>query len=134
MNRSQAIAQRLKQFGQSKFGKERGWKKRFAGGLGISVQHLNRYLSGASEPGNKMYLRLVDLGCDIEWLLTGGSKEKISMRSQQDNELLNELKKAGISSVDQLRGLLNPEQLAEDIATSVVREIRSKYMPKRAKK
>jgi transcriptional regulator with XRE-family HTH domain len=129
-----AIAYRLKHFGQSKFGAERGWKKRFADELGITPQHLNRYLSGASEPGNKMYMRLLELGCNIQWLLTGERTADVPERTRQENELLVELRKAGISTPQQLRPLLHPELLAEDIASTVAREIRARYIPRKQRK
>lgn len=121
-----SIADRLTSFGQSKFGSEHGWKARFAAGLGISTQHLNRYLSGSSEPGKKMFLRLIEMGCDVHWLLTGTvlSGERLSDR---EREILRVLKTAGIDTAEQVRYLFNPETLAADIAGAALKEFRSRY-------
>ncbi len=125
------IAERLKEFGQSKFGAEYGWKKRFADALGVTTQHLDRYLSAASEPGNKMYIRLVQLGCDIHWLLTGKQSAVREQISGQEKELLKELQRAGIDTVEKMRYLLSPENLAADIAAAAVKEIKAKYQTKK---
>ncbi|GMU86289.1 MAG: hypothetical protein AMXMBFR48_15310 [Ignavibacteriales bacterium] len=59
---------RLKEFGKEKFGQ----LKVFAENLGISQQSLtSAYLSGRSLPGAELLLKLVNMGCDITWLLTG---------------------------------------------------------------
>lgn len=130
MAKQSTIAERLKEFGQSKFGSEHGWKKRFAEALGITTQHLDRYLSAGSEPGNKMYIRLVQLGGDIHWLLTGEQAKEQEQISEREKELLRELQRAGIDTVEKLRYLLNPENLAADIAAAV-KEIQAKYQTKK---
>lgn len=43
----------------------------FARALDISPALLSHYLSGRSKPGNKLQQKLRDLGCDIDWLMTG---------------------------------------------------------------
>lgn len=121
-----SIADRLASFGQSKFGSEHGWKARFALALGISTQHLNRYLSGSSEPGKKMFLRLIELGCDVHWLLTG-SEHSRELLSEREREILQVLRTAGIDTVEQVRYLFNPESLAADIAGAALKEFRSRY-------
>jgi transcriptional regulator with XRE-family HTH domain len=132
MARNTGIADRLREFGQSKFGSSHGWKKQFADALGITTQHLDRYLSAASEPGNKMYLRLINLGCDIQWLLTGDPSPSAPALSHQDQEILRTLRAAGIDTVDKVKYLLEPEHLAADIAAAAVKEIASRYKaPKR---
>lgn len=45
----------------------------FARALRISPALLSHYLSGRSKPGNKLQQKLRDLGCDINWLMTGES-------------------------------------------------------------
>ena len=130
MGKQSDIAQRLKEFGQAKFGTEHGWKKQFADALGVTTQHLDRYLSGASEPGNKMYLRLVQLDCDIRWLLTGQRSSPQRQLRDLEKEILRELQRAGIDSVEKMRYLLSPENLAADIAAAV-KEIQAKYQKKK---
>ena len=131
MSSPSGTADRLRSFGQAKFGKAHGWKKRFADALGVSPQHLDRYLSGASEPGKKMFMRLIQLGCDVHWLLTGDKESARDVLSGEEMRMLTELRKAGIFDVDQVRNLLNAENLAEDIAAAAVKEIKSKYLSKR---
>ncbi|HTP80014.1 MAG TPA: helix-turn-helix transcriptional regulator [Bacteroidota bacterium] len=130
------IGERLKAFGQSKFGEHHGWKTRFAEALGISAQHLERYLSGATDPGKKMYVRLIGLGCDVRWLLTGQTPARSPMESLSsvDLALLSELRKAGIYSVDQIRYLLDPERLAADIGEAAAKEIENRYRLSRSSK
>lgn len=134
MSNSSEITQRLNLFGQSKFGKEHGWKKRFADSLGISTQHLNRYLTGPSEPGKKMYLRLIQQGCDITWLLTGRLATVQAGVSKEERELLEELKRLGIYTVEQVRYVLTAENLAGDIAAAAVKEIKARYKKTRQQK
>lgn len=37
----------------------------------MTSANLRKYLSGELVPGNVIHQRLRDLGCDIEWLMTG---------------------------------------------------------------
>ncbi|MBI4429353.1 MAG: hypothetical protein HY562_09575 [Ignavibacteriales bacterium] len=127
MSKERTIASRLREFGKSKFGAEHGWKKRFADALGVTSQHLDRYLSGGSEPGNKMYFRLIQIDCDIHWLLTGNRAVSQEPLTVEEKEMLAMLKKAGVDSADKLTYLLNPERLAASIAAAAVKEIQAKY-------
>lgn len=44
---------------------------KFARTLGMSPQQLNDLLNGRRIPGNSTQSRLRELGCNIEWLMTG---------------------------------------------------------------
>ena len=125
----ESVADRLRSFGQSKFGNDYGWKSRFAAELGISAQHLERYLSGSAEPGKKMYLRLITLGCDIRWLLTGAVSGigPAAPASKRDRDLLEALRKAGIHTVEQINYILDPERIAADVAEAASKEIKTRY-------
>jgi len=127
MLKNNAIANRLKEFGQSKFGTDYGWKKQFADALGVTTQHLDRYLSAASQPGNKMYTRLIHLGCDIQWLLTGIPSKDLESITMAEKEILLTLRKSGIDTLEKVRYLLNTEHLADDIAAAAVKEIKSRW-------
>ena len=127
MSKSDAIAKRLKEFGQAKFGADHGWKKQFADALGVTTQHLDRYLSAASQPGNKMYTRLINLGCDIQWLLTGIPSKDLESITITEKEILLALRKSGIDTLEKVRYLLNTEHLASDIAAAAVKEIKSRW-------
>ena len=61
------IGRRLREFGQGRYPS----MSAFAEALGVSPSQINNYLSGRRTPGNKMQSRLRDLGCNIEWLMTG---------------------------------------------------------------
>lgn len=56
---------RLKEFGKNKFGK----LDLFAEALSMSPQSLQSYLSGRSLPGAAIISKLIELGCDTNWLL-----------------------------------------------------------------
>lgn len=66
-----AISDRLLEFAKTKYGDRHGYKSLFAKDLGISSSQLTQYVSGSLLPGNKIQQKLRDLGCDIEWLMTG---------------------------------------------------------------
>lgn len=64
------ISQRLREFGEQKFGK-RGMAK-FAEALGMTPGALSSsYLSGRSVPGHKLQGKLRELGADVEFIMTG---------------------------------------------------------------
>ncbi|MEG8947183.1 helix-turn-helix domain-containing protein [Rosettibacter firmus] len=65
------IGERLRIFAKKKFGK----LKKLAEAMNISPQQLQQYVSGKREPGAKILIKLLKLGCDINWLL--GGKESI---------------------------------------------------------
>ena len=46
-------------------------KTAFCKDAGMSLQSLNIYTSGVSGIGNKFLKRLRELGCDVDWLITG---------------------------------------------------------------
>ena len=60
------IGERLREFGLQKFGKI----KIFAEQLGIEPSSLqSTYLKGRSVPGSPMLIKLLKMGCDLNWLL-----------------------------------------------------------------
>jgi hypothetical protein len=62
------IGARMRRFALSKYGSLR----QFAADLEMSASSLNTsYLSGRSMPGGKVLRRLILMGCDINWLLSG---------------------------------------------------------------
>lgn len=68
MNKKLEIASRLKDFAEKKFNGLAGLSR----ALGMKDrQGLNPYLAGKSFIGGEYLLKLSDLGCDINWLLTG---------------------------------------------------------------
>lgn len=69
MLKASEISKRLKKWGLEEFGSLAS----FARALGISQQSLHDYTGGRTRPGNTMQSRLRELGCDVEWLMTGSS-------------------------------------------------------------
>lgn len=61
------IAARLREFAYSRTDK----LSDFARLLDMLPQTLNSYLSGKITPGAELLVKLSELGCDIDWLLTG---------------------------------------------------------------
>lgn len=65
------ISARLREWGLDRFRTVGG----FADALGVAQPQLSNYLNGRRTPGNAMQARLRDLGCDIEWLMTGKTSQ-----------------------------------------------------------
>lgn len=67
MREKTLIATRLREFAYSRTEK----LSDFARMLDMLPQTLNSYLSGRITPGAELLVKLSELGCDIDWLLTG---------------------------------------------------------------
>ena len=62
------VAQNLRLFGYKRY----GTMKKFAEALDMNPSTLySGYLNGRSLPGPVLIVKLIDLGCNINWLLTG---------------------------------------------------------------
>lgn len=79
------IGQRIRVFAKRKYGTLRN----LASSLGISPQQLQQYTSGSREPGSKILLKFLRIGCDINWLLSGNE----SIDSFEIYKLEHEVKK-----------------------------------------
>lgn len=90
------IGHRIRTFAKRKY----GTLKRLAEGMQISPQQLQQYISGKREPGSRILLKLLRLGCDINWLL-GGSE---SPESYKIYKLESELRKMheGYSEIESI--------------------------------
>ncbi|MGE5402542.1 MAG: helix-turn-helix domain-containing protein, partial [Ignavibacteriales bacterium] len=65
-----------------------GGVTKLAQALEISGPNLSgSYISGKSVPGGELIARLMELGCDIDWLLTGKGNPKTITT---DNDLIND--------------------------------------------
>lgn len=70
-----------------------------------------------------MQHRLRDLGCDIEWLMTG-KESKQARADPAAEELIAVLKEAGITSPNQLRELLEQhEQLRRSLGPAAYQTV-----------
>jgi len=61
-----SIGSKIKEFGKKKFPSMR----EFAEALGIKREQLYPYFNGKVLPGSEFLLKLKNLGCDINWLLS----------------------------------------------------------------
>jgi transcriptional regulator with XRE-family HTH domain len=96
------IGERIREFGLSKFSS----LKAFSEALGIAQSMLSNYLAGVRRPGNGMQSRLRDLGCDIEWLMTGKKGGRpTAVKRQAYREPLYELNATGPLTPEQKKKL-----------------------------
>jgi transcriptional regulator with XRE-family HTH domain len=79
------VGERMRFFSKKKY----GTLKKLADAMKISPQQLQQYISGKREPGTRILVRLLRLGCDINWLLGG----KDSVESYKIYKLENELRR-----------------------------------------
>jgi transcriptional regulator with XRE-family HTH domain len=66
-SKNDEISARLRQFMNERF----TTVGLFATALGMGQPSVSSYLNGSRTPGNKMQERLRELGCNIDWLMTG---------------------------------------------------------------
>ncbi len=69
------IGERIRIFAKRKY----DTLKSLAEAMEISPQQLQQYISGNREPGSRILIKFLKLGCDINWLL-GGSESLESYR------------------------------------------------------
>lgn len=91
------IGERIRLFAKRKY----GTLKNLAAAMEISPQQLQQYISGKREPGSRILIKFLKLGCDINWLL-GGSEKAESYRVYK---LESELRKLQ-NSVSQISDIL----------------------------
>lgn len=87
---------KIKQFAEEKYHKKHGAIADLARDLGITSQNLSRYVKETTTPGADFFVKMKNLGCDINWLLSDSegykgyvdiSEEKIYSRIEE--ELIN---------------------------------------------
>ena len=87
------IGARLRQFAKDEFKTIR----KLAELLEMSEENLSQYTRDKSKPGANMLLKLNELGCDLNWLITGkegkDSKEMFEVPFRYLNQLEEENKK-----------------------------------------
>jgi len=79
------VGERMRLFAKRKY----GTLKKLAEAMKISPQQLQQYISGKREPGTRILVKLLKLGCDVNWLLGG----KESIESYKIYKLEAELRK-----------------------------------------
>ena len=101
---------RLKEFGKNKFGK----LDLFAEALSMSPQSLQSYLSGRSLPGAAIISKLIELGCDTNWLLgIENYKDAVTVSENNNGKDLYEIKDKII--IQQAEEIFKLKQLANDL-------------------
>jgi len=125
------IGERLRKWGLAQYASVNG----FAEALGVGQASLSQYLNGRRIPGNDMQSRLRELGCDVEWIMTGTSSQGKTKEGQlpatlEDLAMLRKLKSMGIDSLDKLESFCDPKNIAADIAY-MLRERLGKYGKKK---
>jgi transcriptional regulator with XRE-family HTH domain len=85
-NLKNGIGERIRIFAKRKY----HTLKSLADALNISPQQLQQYISKNREPGSKILIKFMKLGCDINWLL-GGSESIESYRIYKLESELREL-------------------------------------------
>jgi transcriptional regulator with XRE-family HTH domain len=95
----------------------RGWSKsEFAEQIGIQKQNVSKYLSGALKVEG-LYGKLMDMGCDIQWLRTG-------QRIEGAEQMLQLLRSRNITTPEQLEQLLNATDNVKKLTESLGDEVR----------
>jgi len=87
MNNKVEIGARLKEFAEKNF----STLTDFAAQMGKDKTFFTTYFKGKSILGGELLAKLSDLGCDINWLLTGEEKEKHIMKEEKIEYISNEV-------------------------------------------
>jgi transcriptional regulator with XRE-family HTH domain len=74
------IGQRFRKFGLERYGSI----KEFAKAMRMSPPGLQQYLADKREPGTPVLQRLIKLGCDVEWLMTGKAMASQASRAVRE--------------------------------------------------
>jgi transcriptional regulator with XRE-family HTH domain len=99
------IGQRIRIFAKRKY----ATLKNLAEAMNISPQQLQQYISGNREPGSRILIRFLKLGCDINWLL-GGSESLESYRIYKLETEIRKLQSALAQMYHISDELLHPHQ------------------------
>lgn len=81
------IGDRLKEFAEKNFGSVNGLER----ALGMNRNSLSQYIYNRNIPGSNLLIKLREIGCDINWLLTGQGSEESKARPP-DNYAENRIK------------------------------------------
>ncbi len=86
-----ATSRRMREWSIVNFGTVRGTAK----AMKMSESNLQQYLAGVRKPGYTILVRLSQLGCDLNWLLTGkesSDKSRLKKRVQDMDKLIDRMK------------------------------------------
>lgn len=82
---NKGIGDRIRIFAKRKF----GTLKKLSEKMEMSPQQLQQYISGTREPGSRVLIRLMKLGCDLNWLLGGKDSSESYKIYRLENEIKN---------------------------------------------
>lgn len=74
------------------FAKHIGSAAKLAEKIDMSPQQLTQYTNGKSKPGADILLKLCELGCNINWLLTGRGEMLLGEETQETKETTKDIK------------------------------------------
>ncbi|HLP17662.1 MAG TPA: helix-turn-helix transcriptional regulator [Bacteroidota bacterium] len=110
------VARKLRAFGLQKF----GTIKEFAAALGMNPVTLHSgYLNSRSLPGAGMLLKLMELGCDLHWLLANDTRHMVqSRRMYVDDDRARRLEEENARLRSVVRGSLSTFSQALNLTTA----------------
>jgi len=79
-----AIIERFISYGKSIVGDDWGWQKLFAKKIGILPSQVTSIIKGRVNVGPAIREKLMKIGCDIEWLITGNRMNDSSTLSVRE--------------------------------------------------
>ncbi len=88
-----SFGDRLKEFANTKYGS----LKELAEAMDILPQALNRYVNDKVEPKANIVVKLMELGADIRWLLTGRKSDDVA---REHKELLLEMQGEHLTAIE----------------------------------
>lgn len=97
------IGERIRIFAKRKY----NTLKSLAEAMNISPQQLQQYISGNREPGSRILIKFLRLGCDINWLL-GGSESFESYRIYKLETEIRKLQGALVQANHVINEVLHP--------------------------
>lgn len=105
-----SIGERLNEFAIKRHGSKHGYKTLFAKELSMTSNTLSHYLNDKLQPGNGLQQKLRELGCDIEWLMTGRKMVAVGDKTVAvyPREVVEE---AGVISVTEAVNAMTIDQL-----------------------
>lgn len=90
----------------------------FARALDMPPQQIYDYLSGKSKPGALILMKLSELGCDINWLLTGKGRDSTEVQKK-----IEELEQENSRLRDELHRVLTAAQALETVTRAAEKKI-----------
>lgn len=118
------IGERLREFGKTRF----GTLTKFEEELGLAKGGLSQYTRGRNALGSNMIIKLKEMGCDIDWLLSGKGDDKFLSLLKQIEQTKDFLKKLDLTK-DDLDKMMEDESLIIPLknVTGLVKEKMENY-------